>query len=134
MEVRTSGWTAFSAVMLVMAGIFGMFDGLVAIFEDEVYLIGDEAVVAFDLTTWGWIHFLVGAGVFAAGLAVMQGATWARLVGVSAAFLHAAVTIWFITLAPWWTIAIIAIDVIVIYGLMVPPQVVEDFPDEPRLG
>ena len=42
--------------------------------------------------------------------------------GVVAAMTHAVVSLGFITAFPFWTILIIAIDIIVIYGLLVPPE------------
>lgn len=121
-QVRLSGWTAFAGVILVMAGALGALDGLIAIFKDEVYLVGDDAVITFDLTFWGWVHLLMGGLVMGAGFAVLNNATWGRAVGIVAAFFHALVQIPFITVYPWWTIIIIALDVIIIYGLMVPPR------------
>jgi hypothetical protein len=120
--MRVSGWTLFSAVMLIMAGTFAVFDGFVAVFQDEVYLVTEDQLIAFDFTTWGWIHIIIGVIVFAAGLAVAGGAAWGRAVGAAAAFTHAVVSLGFITAYPLWTILIIAIDIIIIYGLLVPPE------------
>lgn len=123
--MRTSGWVVFASIMLVLAGMFGIIDGLVAIVNNEVYLVTKDGIVAFDFTTWGWIHLILGIIVFIAGFAVMSGQLWARIVGVLAATLSAVSQIAFITAFPLWSVTIIAIDVIIMYGLLVHGEEVE---------
>ena len=118
--MRLSGWTVFAGLMLIMAGMFGAMNGLVAILKDEVYLVAEDNIVIFDYTQWGWVHLVAGIGVACAGLFVaMTGAVWARAVGVFAAFFHALSQFPFIEAYPFWTIATIALDVVVIMGLLV---------------
>jgi hypothetical protein len=117
--MRTSGWVVFAAVMMVMAGIFGIINGLIALIHDEVYLVGEDRIVAFDFTQWGWIHLILGFVVFLAGLAVTTGTLWARLVGVVLAMVHATSQIAWIEAYPFWSISMIALDVIVIFALIV---------------
>ena len=116
---RTSGWVVFAAVLMVMAGIFGMINGLIALINDEVYLVTEDKIVAFDFTEWGWIHLVLGAIVFSAGLAVISGALWARLIGVVLAVMHATAQIAWIEAYPFWSLAIIVLDVVVIFALLV---------------
>jgi len=124
--MRTSGWVVFASIMLVMAGMFGIIDGLVALINDEVYLVTKDSIVAFDFTTWGWIHLILGIIVLIAGFAVMSGQLWARIVGVFVAMLSAVSQIAFITAFPLWSVVIIAIDVLIIYGLLVHGEEVEE--------
>ena len=121
----TSGWVVFASIMLIMAGVFGIIDGLVALIHDEVYLVTEDQIVAFDFTTWGWIHLIVGIIVTTAGFAVMSGQLWARMVGVLAATASAIAQIAFITAFPLWSVLVIGIDVLIIYGLLVHGEEVE---------
>ncbi len=123
--MRTSGWVVFASIMLIMAGVFGIIDGLVALIHDEVYLVTEDQIVAFDFTTWGWIHLIVGIIVTTAGFAVMSGQLWARMVGVLAATASAIAQIAFITAFPLWSVLVIGIDVLIIYGLLVHGEEVE---------
>ena len=123
--MRTSGWVVFASIMLIMAGVFGIIDGLVALIHDEVYLVTKDEIVAFDFTTWGWIHLIVGIIVTTAGFAVMSGQLWARMVGVLAATASAIAQIAFITAFPFWSVLIIGIDILIIYGLLVHGEEVE---------
>ena len=123
--MRTSGWVVFASIMLVTAGWMGIIQGLVALINEEVYLVTKDGIVAFDYTTWGVIHLCLGIIVFIAGFAVMSGQLWARIVGVLVATLGAISQIAFITAFPFWSVVIIAIDIIIIYGLLVHGEEVE---------
>jgi hypothetical protein len=121
-EVRTSGWVVFAAVLMVMAGIFGMINGLIALTKDEVYLVTEDRVVLFDFTQWGWIHLILGAVVFFAGLAVTTGALWARLIGVLLAMVFVISQIAFIEAYPFWTLFTMGLGIAVIFALLVHPE------------
>jgi hypothetical protein len=90
---HTSGWVTglavFAGAMMILGGIFQMMAGLVALFENKVYVAGARYLFAFDLTTWGWIHLLLGALVTAAGVRVITGQLWSRVVGITLAALSA---------------------------------------------
>jgi cell division protein FtsW (lipid II flippase) len=73
----------FAAMLMIMAGAFQAFAGLVAIFENEFYVATRNYLFQFDATTWGWIHLLVGLIVVMAGFAILAGRTWGRLVGIT---------------------------------------------------
>jgi hypothetical protein len=120
-EKTTSGWAVgfilFAAIMMIMAGIFQFFAGLVAIFDNEFYVATRNYVFQFDATTWGWIHLLVGLLVALAGLGLLAGRTWARVVGITLAVLSAIANFLFIPYYPFWSLTAIALDVFVIWAL-----------------
>src|SRR5690348_9725617 len=77
------GWTMFSGVLLMLAGFFGVINGVIALMNSSIYAVGENAIVLFDITQWGWIHLIVGGAVAGVGLVVMgTGALWARVLGV----------------------------------------------------
>ena len=120
---EVSGWAVgfilFAGVMMIMAGSFQAFSGLVALFENEFYVATRNYLFQFDATAWGWIHLIGGALVALAGFAVMAGQTWARVVGIILAVLSAFANFTFIPYYPFWAIMIIAVDVFVIWALAV---------------
>lgn len=117
----TSGWTGwivFAGVMMLMMGAFHVIQGLVALFQDTYYLVGQEGlVVQVDYTTWGWVHTILGAVVILAGIALLAGQMWARVVAIILAFGSALVNIAFLGAYPLWSLTMIAIDVLVIYAV-----------------
>ena len=113
------GLTVFAATMMVIGGIFQAGQGLVALFNDNFYVVGQKWIFEFDLTTWGWIHLLVGLLVLVAGFFVFQGAVWARAVGIAVAAVSAVLNFMWLPHYPIWSLIIIALDVLVIWALSV---------------
>ena len=116
----TSGWAigfiSFAAVMMIMTGGFQALVGLVAILEDEFYVATANYLFQFDATTWGWIHLLLGIVVFGAGLGVLSGQTWGRVVGITLAVLSATANFLFVPYYPFWSMLIIVLNVLVIWA------------------
>ena len=114
------GWIMFASVMLILVGTFQAIAGLVALFNDDYYLVTrNDLVISLDYTTWGWVHLLLGIVLVAAGLGLAVGQMWARVVGILVALLSAVVNIAFLAAYPVWSTIMIAIDVLVIWALTV---------------
>ncbi len=111
------GFIIFAGVLMIMAGAFQAFTGVVALFENEFYVTTRNYVFQFDATTWGWIHMLLGIVVALAGFGVIFGQTWARVVGIILAVLSAFANFAFIPYYPFWSITVIALDVFIIWAL-----------------
>jgi len=118
---EASGWATgfilFAALMMIMAGCFQAFAGLVAIFQNEFYVTTRNYVFEADATTWGWTHLIVGVIMVLAGFGLMSGQTWARVVAIFLAVLSAISNFLFIPYYPLWSLLIIALDVFVIWAL-----------------
>jgi hypothetical protein len=105
---------------MVMLGAFHIIQGLVALFNDEYFLVTRSGlIVTADFTTWGWVHLLTGTIIVVAGIFVFTGAVWARAVGVLVAVLSAVFNLGFLSAYPVWSLMMIALDVVVILALTV---------------
>jgi hypothetical protein len=114
------GWIAFAGIMMTMLGAFHIIQGLVALFNDEYFLVGPSGLVLnFDFTTWGWVHLIGGIVILAAGLCVFAGQFWARTVGVLVAMVSALINLAFLGAYPIWSTMMIALCVTVIWALTV---------------
>ena len=120
-----SGWIMFASVMMLLAGMFGVIDGIAALVTDEIYVVTEDGIFLFDFTVWGVIHLTVGIVAMFAGLSVLTGEAWARWTGVVLAMASALTQIAFISALPLWSVVIIGIDVLVIYALLVAWEQVE---------
>jgi hypothetical protein len=124
-----SGWavggTVFAGVMLILVGIFQALAGLVAIIDDQFYVVGRNYTFELDVTGWGWIHLIAGALVAVTGFAIFSGATWARIVGIVLALLSAIANFAFIPYYPWWSLLMIALAVWAIWALCRPTVVTD---------
>jgi hypothetical protein len=103
--------------MMIMAGIWQALAGLIAIFQNEFYVATRNYLFQFDATIWGWIHLLIGVLVALAGVGLLGGRTWARVVGITLAVLSATANFLFIPYYPFWSLTVIALDVFIIWAL-----------------
>ena len=120
---RKSGWTGwltFAALMMMLVGVFQIFNGMTAIFRSGTYVVGeDRLTVDVDYTVWGWVHIVLGLIVTAAGLCLLTGQTWARVVGIVMAVVNAVVNLSFIPAYPVGSVVVIALDVFIVYAIAV---------------
>jgi hypothetical protein len=115
-----TGWITFAGTIMVMLGAFHAIQGLVAIFKDDYFLVGKSGlVVNVDYAAWGWLHLILGVIVAIAGVSVVAGRVWARIVGVTLALTSAVVNVAFLAAYPLWSVMMIALDVTVILALTV---------------
>ena len=114
------GWVIFAAVFMVTVGALNVIQGLAALFRDNTFWVtGNGDVVTFNITTWGWIHLIFGALLILVGILLMRGSAFARVVGIFLVALNMMAQFGFATLYPFWSLIIIAIEVAVIYALVV---------------
>lgn len=115
--MRVSGWILFASIVMIVVGTMSAMNGLIALLEDEVYVVTKEHIVAFDFTTWGWIHLILGIIVVLAAFSLLSGAVWARLVAAILAGVSIISQVGTIEAYPFWSIAIIAINISVIFAV-----------------
>ncbi|WP_327664621.1 MULTISPECIES: DUF7144 family membrane protein [unclassified Streptomyces] len=118
-EAAAGGLTIFAAVMLFIVGTMGFFRGLMAILEDKVFLSTPEYTFQFDLTTWGWIHLLLGIVAVVVSFGLFVAMKWARVLGVVVAVLVMIGNFLSIPYYPFWSLTLIAMNALVIWGLCV---------------
>ena len=119
-----SGWATgaiiFAAALLLLIGSFQIVAGLVAILDDDFYVVTRNYTFDLDTTAWGWIHLLVGILLVVTAWGLGSGQTWARVTGIVLAIVSAIENFFFIPYYPWWSILVIAFDVWVIWALTRP--------------
>ena len=111
------GVVTFAGFMLVMASVLGLIEGIAAAANDTVYVRGLNYTFKFDITAWGWFHIIVGAIGLATGIGLLVGQTWARLCGIAIAGLSILTNYDCMPYYTYWSIVIIAFDVLVIWAL-----------------
>ncbi|MFE5793886.1 hypothetical protein ACFQ8C_15100 [Streptomyces sp. NPDC056503] len=116
-EAWSSGGTLFAGVLMLVTGIMDIFQGIAGIAEDDVYARVGDYVFKFNLTTWGWIHLILGIVVAIAGYGILKGAEWGRVAGISLASLNLLAQFLFLPYQPWWALFSMAISVFVIWAL-----------------
>jgi hypothetical protein len=119
MEQRGEGWIVFAAVVLGVAGIMRVFDAIWAFRYHGVLPENlENAIFGHSLKTYGWIYIVVAAILILSALAiVMNRSQIGRWVGVAAGAILAISSIWLMPYYPEWSLAYIALGVLVVYAL-----------------
>jgi hypothetical protein len=112
-----SAGTIFAGTVLAVVGLFQFFEGLSAVLKDDVYVATPNYIYEFDLTTWGWVHLVVGVVAIGVGVAILMGQSWAMVTGIVLATLSLLMQFLFIPWAPLWALVIIAVDMAIIWAL-----------------
>ena len=114
-----TGWVRFAGVILIINGVFSGLQGLVAITgPDTYYLATPGSLFIFDAKGWGWWNLALGVLLILTAVALFSGAMWARVVGVVIAGVSAVVQLMLIPAQPWWSVIVIAMDVLIIYAII----------------
>jgi hypothetical protein len=113
---RGYGLVLFAGVLLLVVGFWNMIYGIAAIANSHVFVANAHYVVG-NLRTWGWITLIFAILQLLAGVGVMAGNQMARWFGVVVVGLNAIDQMFFIPAYPFWSLTIIAMDVVALYGL-----------------
>ena len=117
--MRGGGRAVFAGIVLLMVGFLNVIYGIGALDNANV-LVNDTRLVIDDLNTYGWILIVLGLVQLTGGFSLMVGGTYGRVIGVVAGSIGA---IWALLSVsgqnPWWSLAIFALCVWVVHGLIV---------------
>jgi hypothetical protein len=115
-RVEGQGLLTFAAVLLLVLGVFNLFDGTAAVARSHVFVVNAHYVIG-DLRAWGWVALILGVLQLLAGGGVLTGNQFARWFGVAVVSLNALAQFFFIPAYPFWSLTIIAVDMVALYGL-----------------
>jgi hypothetical protein len=109
--------TGLAAVLLMLSGILGITQGIAAIAKDEVYAVVGKYAYKFDLTTWGWIHLVVGVLVLLTAFALFTGSVVARGIGIGLTVLMVVANFLYLPYQPFWSVIMIALGLFMLWSL-----------------
>ena len=116
-ERQPTGWTVFAGVLLFIVGSLDALWGLAGILNDEIVFVGGQGVLVADVSTWGWVHLVLGSIIAATGLGLFAGAEWARWTAIFFVMINAISQVVWFPAAPLWAFLMIILDVTIIYQL-----------------
>ncbi|MGW0037417.1 DUF7144 family membrane protein [Gordonia sp. NPDC003376] len=111
-QLWAAGLSTVAAAVLLITGILQFFQGISAVRKDTLLVFTGDYVFKFTLTTWGWIHIVVGVIVAVVGLALFFGVTWARVLAIVVLAISVILNFLWIPYYPWWSIILIVLGVI----------------------
>lgn len=115
-EPEGAGWILFAGIMLLVAGVLNVIYGIAAI-DKANFFVEEQKFIISDLQTWGWITLVLGAIQGIAAFSIWNGNQFGRWFGIAAAGLSAIGALLSIPGYPFWSLAVFAIDILIIYGL-----------------
>ena len=116
-----AGWIGFAGILMVLLGGLSIFQGLIALLEDDYYVPTQAGYLVFDITGWGWIMLIWGIVLVLVGLALMNGASWARWVSILLVGVNVFGQLGFLgnTNDQVWLLITLTLNIIVLYALVV---------------
>lgn len=114
MSKTHSGWVTFAGVMLFIVGVLNVIYGIAAI-GDSSFFVQDQKYILSNLNTWGWVTLILGVFQLFAAFSLWSGGLYGRAVAILAASLSAVGALLSIPAYPFWSLAIFAIDIIIIH-------------------
>ncbi len=113
------GWTAFAGTIFIIGGIFQAMAGLVAIIDDQFFVVTNQYVFELSASSWGWTHLLWGLVIVLTGIGILTANTFARTIGVIVAGVTALINFAWLPYYPIWGIIMIFVSFSVIWALTV---------------
>jgi hypothetical protein len=117
--VTRSGWVTFAGVAALIAGGYNALSGIAALVDDDTLAAqASEVLYGIDLTAWGWFWVIVGALQLITGVLILQRSGWGLGLGIGAAGISAFMTVFVMFAFPFWALAVVTVDLLVLYGLL----------------
>ena len=116
-----SGWIGFAGILMVLLGGLSFFEGLIALLEDNYYVVTPSGYLLFDVTGWGWIMLLWGIILACVGLGLLSGAGWARWTSIVFVSINVFGQLGFLgnTNDLLWVLITLTLNIVVLYALIV---------------
>jgi hypothetical protein len=115
-DIQGAGWLMFAGIMVLIVAVLNIIYGIAAI-DGSKFFIEDEKFILSDLNTWGWIVLIIGVLQLFAGFSIWAGGEYGRWIGLITASVSAVGALLSLPGYPFWSLAIFAIDILIIYGL-----------------
>ena len=115
-----AGWIGFAGMLMLIIGSIDFFQGLIALFEDEYYVVTASGFLVVDLTAWGWIMIIWGVLLILAGLGLIGAQGWARWFAIVVVSLNFIAQLGFLgnSQYPLWSLTVMALNIIILYALI----------------
>ena len=116
MNEQRSGWVTFAGALLLISGALNVIYGIAAI-GDSKFFVHDTKYILSNLNTWGWVTLILGLLQLLAAFSLWSGGLYGRIFGIGAAGLSAMAALLSIPAYPFWSLAIFALDIIIIHQI-----------------
>jgi hypothetical protein len=113
---KGEGWVTFAGIMFMVSSVLNVIWGIAAV-SNSHFFVGNASYILSELNTWGWVAIGFGALEALAALSIWRGGAFGRWFGIGIASLALVGAMMSIPAYPIWALVLVAIDVLIIYGL-----------------
>jgi hypothetical protein len=111
------GWALFAGVMFLVVAAANTIYGIAALADDKNF--AGDALFAGDLTAWGILSLLFAVAQAGAGILILRQRALGAVFGITLATFHAISALGSLPAYPLWTLIVLVLDGLIIYGLCV---------------
>jgi hypothetical protein len=112
------GAATFAAMLMLLVGTLHLVEGLVALVNEDFYVLRAAEPFQLDLVAWGWIHVVFGVAVALAGGGLLGGVRGARAAATVLATLSVLVNAAWLPYYPLWSATVVGLDIFVLWSLL----------------
>jgi hypothetical protein len=105
------------SALMIFAGLLTIFVGITGIVRGSFFLPVANYTFTFGAFGRGVTDLIIGAVILAAGVCLLMGMMWARVVGVGLAVIMGVANFLFLPYAPLWSLVLIALSIFIIWAL-----------------
>ena len=112
------GWIMFAGTMMFIIGIFDVIQGLVALFKNNVYVVGESGLVlTTNFTTWGWSLLIWGIVMILAALSLWGARGFGRWFALIVVAINMIGQFAWFPAYPLWSLVVIGLSAGVLWAL-----------------
>ena len=117
-KTKRPGLVTFAAIMLFVVAGMHVVTAIEALTGGSALGDVNSGLFGGNLTIWGIIDLIIVVAIVFAGIDVLRGGSFGRWFGIIFASVSAMRSFWFVYWFPIATITVVAIDILIIYGLI----------------
>ena len=110
-----TGWFTFAGIMFIISGMSNLLWGIGAL--DSKEYLPEGGLLFSNLSFWGWISILWAILALVGAFLLLTRNDWSAGYGLVMATVSVVFWLFALPVLPIWALMVIAIDVLIIYGL-----------------
>ncbi len=116
---RRGGWSLLSALLMVLIGLFGIFEGATALRHKRAIFPNHRQLALLTVHSWGWILVILGIVTVLAACVLLLGLVLARVVAIVLVMLNTLAQVALIGVQPWLSLIMVGVSALILGGLTV---------------
>ena len=111
-----NGWLMFSGLMIFFVGLWNAIEGGIALFRSSFFT---GTPIFGSLALWAGVWIGIGVIEMAVAYSVINGSNVARWIAVVVVAISSLVHLFTLPAYPFWSLFVLGIDLLIVYGLIV---------------